>query len=113
MEASSIIPTVPVPTGLISFSVANKEILRQNLENILTESFKATFLFGVSEDGEEIAEAFGKTAAGPLSTVIDNYVQNYIRSQAIQLIPKGTLVTPLGGPVTGTASTLTSDIIIS
>lgn len=104
--------TIPIPTGLTSFSVANKSTLKQNLENILIESFKATFLFGASEDGQDIAEAFGRTAAGPLSEAIDDYVQNYIRSQVIQLIPKGTLTT-ITGPVTGTASTLTSDIMIS
>lgn len=97
--------------GLTSFSAANKQILKRNLENILTRSFKATFLFGEGEDGQDIADAFGKTAAGPLSDVIDDYIQNYIKSQIIQLTPKSTLTT-VAGPVTGTASTLTSDIII-
>lgn len=106
------IKTQSVPTGLTSFSSTNKSILKQNLESILTDSFKATFLFDMGEDGQDIANAFGKTAAGPLSDVIDDYVQNYIKSQLILLIPKGTLLSPVG-PVTGNASTLTSDIIIS
>lgn len=106
------IKTQSNPAGLSSFSTASKNILKQNLENILIESFKATFLFGEGEDGQDIADAFGKTAAGPLADVIDDYIQNYIKSQVIQLIPKGTLMTPVG-PVTGNASTLLSDIVIN
>ena len=106
-----VIKTQSIPTGLSSFSSANKSILQQNLENVLTEAFKATFLFDAGDDGDDIAKSFGKAAAGPLSDVIDDYVVNYIKSQCIQLIPKGTLMSPTG-PISGTASTLTSDIII-
>lgn len=100
------------PGGLASYSSANKTLLKQDLEKALTDAFKATFLFDAGEDGEDIAKSFGKSAAGPLSDIIDEYVQNYIKSQIVQLIPKGTLTTA-AGPVMGTASTLTSDILIN
>lgn len=101
------------PLGLSSFSGANKTLLEQDLKKVLKDAFLATFFYGKGDDGDDIAESFAKTASGPLSDIIDAYVQNAIKSQMIQLVPKGTLVTPMGGPVTGTASTLTSDIIIN
>ena len=100
------------PLGLSSYSGANKTLLKQDIEKALKDAFLATFFYGKGDDGDDIAESFAKTAAGPLSDIIDAYVQNYIKSQMIQLIPKGTLTTA-AGPVMGTASTLTSDIIIN
>lgn len=113
---NNIVYTSSVPTGLSTFSANNKNILKTNLENILADAFKATFIYddpdNPSEDSEDIAKSFAKTAAGPLSDIIDDYIQNYIKSQLIQLIPQGKLITPVG-PLTGIASTLTSDITIT
>lgn len=100
------------PLGLSSFSESNKILLKQDLEKALKDAFLATFFYGKGDDGDDIAESFAKTAAEPLSDIIDAYVQNYIKSQIIQLIPKGTLTTA-AGPVAGTASTITSDITIN
>ena len=99
------------PLGLSSFSEANKTLLRQDLEKALKDAFLATFFYGKGDDGDDIAESFAKTAAGPLSDIIDTYVQNCIRSQMIQIVPKTLVAGPV--PVTGSMSTLTSDIIIN
>lgn len=100
------------PLGLSSYSGANKTLLKQDIEKALKDAFSATFFYDKGDDGDDIANAFAKTASGPLSDIIDAYVQNYIKSQMIQIVPKGTLMT-VAGLVTGTASTLTSDIIIN
>ncbi len=119
MTDKPIIPFVYDPMGLDSFSSSNKQSLETNLENILTKAFKETFKYTDEEGnihsdyvlGDRIAENFGKGAAHDLAEVIDDYVKNYIKSQLIQLTPKGTLMAGTN-PVTGNASTLLSDIII-
>ena len=119
MDAFTPISFSSVPTGLSSFSAANKKILETNLENILINAYRETFKYvgpdGTVHDdyilGDTMAKNFGKGAAAQLASVIDDYVQQCIKSQMIQIIPK----TLLAGtaPVTGMMSTLTSDIIIN
>ena len=109
-----MIQTTPynsIPTGLDSFTQANSPLLKQNIENILKEAFKATFLYGAGEDGEDIAKAFAQTAASPLADTIDDYINKAIKSQMIQIVPKTLMAGTF--PVTGQMSTLLSDIIIN
>lgn len=119
MDVFTPISFTSVPTGLSSFSTANKKNLETNLENILTNAFRETFNY-TSPDGtvhndfvlgDQMAKNFGKGAAPQLASVIDDYVQQCIKSQMITITPK-TLMSPTG-PVSGTASTLTSDITIN
>ncbi len=100
------------PTASLNlFSTSNKKSLEFNIKNILKEAYKSTFIYGESgEDGEQMAENFALTAAGPLADTIDEYIQKYIKSQMIQIIPKTLIAGPV--PVTGSISTASGDVII-
>lgn len=99
-------PTASIKGGSVSaFSGSNKTILEKNLEDILKEGIKSTFLFGDSDYQDDLANNFAKTMAPALADAIDGYIQNMIKSQSIIITPAA-LVSPVG-PVTGVMSTMT------
>lgn len=114
------IPYVPISgMGLQMFSMPNKLILKQRIEKTLkdaaTQAFKSTYLYDNADDGNEIAEKFGEAmskAADNIATAIDGYVRGCIKAQSIMIVPKGTLISPMG-PVTGMLSTTTKDVVVS
>lgn len=91
--------------GLTPFSLANKQILEQNIKDALKSGFLATFMFDAGSDGEEMAQTFADCCGPILTDAIDSYVINAIKSQQILITP-ASLVSPVG-PVTGSMSTLT------
>ena len=114
------VPYVPMPSlGLSTYAGPNKQILKQRIENTLkdaaTKALKSTFLYDSGEDGNEIADKFGQAmseAAGNIANAIDGYVRGCIKAQSIQIVPKGTLMSPMG-PVTGMLSSIAQDIMIN
>ena len=99
-------PTVSIKGGSVSvFSKSNKIIFEKNLEDVLKEGIKSTFLFGDSEYQDDLANNFAKTMAPALADTIDSYIQNMIKSQSIIITPAA-LISPVG-PVTGAMTTLT------
>lgn len=99
-------PTSSIKGGSTEiFSTANKFIFEKNIENILKEGIKSTFLFGDGEYQDDMANNFAKTIAPSLSKAIDDYIQNMIKSQNIVITP-ASLISPVG-PVTGVMTTMT------
>lgn len=102
--------TIPMKgVGLTSYSQSNSKFLEMNIENIMKEGFKATYMNEGGEFADDMANNFAKAIAKPLSKAIDDYVQNMIKSQNILITPAA-LISPVG-PVTGAMTTMT-DITI-
>lgn len=80
-----------------------------NIENIMREGFKSTYMNEGGEFADDMANNFAKSIAKPLSKAIDDYVQNMIKSQNILITP-ATLFAQVGlapVPVTGAMTSMT------
>lgn len=100
------IPTAPMKgLGIDTYSAANSNILKQNIEAALKEGIQSLFMFGDGEFGDDMANNFAKAISGPLCNAIDDYVVNMIKSQNVIITPAA-LISPVG-PVTGVMTTMT------
>lgn len=101
-----------------------------DLKKSLSEAARKAFLSTLSQgdvdpaiaatikgDMEKSARVFGETFASSLAPELAKNIYNYIMEIGITLTPKGTLLAPQAPsgvlPITGSASTLSKDIIIT
>lgn len=80
---------------------AAKTKLQMDLQNALKDGYKATFILGAGDNGEEMATKFAQKAAGPMADAILNFVsQAQIVGNHSMLA--GIIAPPMvGGPCSG------------
>lgn len=80
---------------------AAKAKLQLDLQNALKDAFKATFILGPGDEGENIANRFAQKGAGPMADAILNFVS---QAQVVgnHSMLAGIIAPPMtGGPCSG------------
>ena len=90
--------------------------MKNLLKDAAKEGFKATYLLGGGDMGDEIAENFAKKfsekAYGPLADAIQSYVQNAKISGQNALV-SSIISTSFGGPCSGVLTFTGTELSIS
>lgn len=90
-------PYVPMPlSSVTAFTSANQQIMKTRIKNALKKAFKSTYLYDDGEDGDEVAEKFASTAAGPITDAVVGFVDGCIKSQLITITVPPTVLSPMG-----------------
>lgn len=86
--------------SVAAFTSTNQQIMKTRIKNALKKAFKSTYLYDDGEDGDEVAEKFANTAAGPITDAVVGFVDGCIKAQSITINVPPTVTSP-AGPCTG------------
>lgn len=122
-------PSMPlIPAGPAGGSLSgNKPWLEKNIEYELSNAYAEAQMehmkymcksatgddLTVNTDMQNSIYAFSNKFAELLAPKLAKMIYDYVKNMAVTISPKGTLTTPVGGPVSGAATSGTGEIEIS
>lgn len=89
---------------------AAKTKLQQDIQKALEDAFKATFIMGSGDFGDEIARKFAQKGAKPIADAIDSFIKQAQITGTINGIVTGTCGV---GPVSGSNTDILSGTELS